>query len=195
MKVNIENIKYKIENLNTSLYSEPVINSEPFVPASVLIPVFEKENTSHILFTKRTDKVSHHKGQISFPGGKFDKTDRDLEFTALRETKEEIGVKPEDIKVIGKINKMITNTNFIVSPYVGIIPYPYEFSVNPDEISELILVPVKHLLDKRFFRVEKREFRNQLIDIYFYDYMDYIIWGVTGKILFDFLTLIDNTNP
>lgn len=195
MKVNIENIKYKIENLNTSLYSEPVINSEPFVPASVLIPVFEKENTSHILFTKRTDKVSHHKGQISFPGGKFDKTDRDLEFTALRETKEEIGVKPEDIKVIGKINNMITNTNFIVSPYVGIIPYPYEFSVNPDEISELILVPVKHLLDRRFFRVEKREFRNQLIDIYFYDYMDYTIWGVTGKILFDFLTLIDNTKP
>lgn len=194
MKVNIEDIKYKIENLNTSIHNDFVVNSEPFVPASVLIPIFEKENKSHILFTKRTDKVSHHKGQISFPGGKFDKTDKDLEFTALRETHEEIGVNPDDVKIIGQINKMITNTNFIVTPYVGLIPYPYDFLVNPDEISELIIVPVKHLLDKSYFRIEKREYRNQIIDIYYYDYLDYTIWGVTGKILFDFLTLIENNS-
>lgn len=192
MRLNIEYIKDRINKLDNSVYSEPVFeNSKPFVPASVLIPIFEKDDKSHIIFTKRTDKVSHHKGQISFPGGKFDNTDKDLEFTALRETQEEIGVKPEDIKIVGKINNMVTNTNFVVSPFVGIVPYPYNFLVNPDEISELIIVPVKHLMDKTFFRIEKREFNGKLFDIYYYEYLNHTIWGVTGKILFDFLSLIE----
>lgn len=190
MILDIEKIKYRIENLKTSVYSEPV-TEESFVPASVLIPIFEKDGSSHILFTKRTDKVSHHKGQISFPGGKFDSTDENLEFTALRETFEEIGVQPKDVKLIGKINNMITNTNFIVSPYVGIIPHPYDFKVNPDEISELICVPVYHLLDKTYFRVQQREVFGKMIDIYYYDYQGHTIWGVTGKILFDFISLLD----
>jgi 8-oxo-dGTP pyrophosphatase MutT (NUDIX family) len=191
MILNIEKIKNNINNLSTNVYSEPIFEDKPFVPASVLIPIFEKDNKSHIIFTKRTDKVSHHKGQISFPGGKFENTDKDLEFTALRETYEEIGVKPNHIKVIGKINNMVTNTNFIVSPYVGVIPYPYDFLVNPDEISELIFVPVKHLLDKNYFRIQQREINGHLFDIYYYDYLNYTIWGVTGKILFDFLSLIE----
>ncbi|MFN8578503.1 MAG: CoA pyrophosphatase [Candidatus Sericytochromatia bacterium] len=192
MRLDIEYIKEKINKLDNSVYSEPVFeNSKPFVPASVLIPIFEIDNKSHIIFTKRTDKVSHHKGQISFPGGKFDKTDKDLEFTALRETQEEIGVNPEDIKIVGKINNMVTNTNFIVSPFVGILPYPYNFLVNPDEISELIIVPVKHLMNKNFFRIEKKEFNGKLFDIYYYEYLNHTIWGVTGKILFDFLSLIE----
>lgn len=191
MILDIEKIKLKIKSLKTSVYSEPV-QSDQLTPAAVLIPIFEIDNQTHILFTKRTDKVSHHKGQISFPGGKFDLTDKDLEETALRETYEEIGVKTDDINIIGKINNMITNTSFIITPYVGTIPYPYDIKVSENEIDELIYVPVSHLMDKAFFREEQRYFNGQYITIYYYDYLKYTIWGVTGKILFDFLTLIQD---
>lgn len=191
MILDIEKIKLKIKSLKTSVYSEPV-QSDVLTPAAILIPIFEKDNQTHILFTKRTDKVSHHKGQISFPGGKFDLTDKDLEETALRETYEEIGVETKDINIIGKINNMITNTSFIITPYVGTIPYPYDIKVSENEIDELIYVPVSHLLDKAFFREEQRYFNGQNITIYYYDYLKYTIWGVTGKILFDFLTLIQD---
>lgn len=190
MILDIEKIKNKIVNLKTSIYREPVF-SDKIIPAAVLIPLFDINDQTHILFTKRTDKVSHHKGQISFPGGKFDATDKDLQETALRETFEEIGVKPDDINVIGKINNMITNTSFIVTPFVGVIPYPYTLIVNPYEIAELIYVPVSHLLNKVYFRTDQREFAGQSLTIYYYDYQKYTIWGVTGKILFDFLTLVE----
>lgn len=191
MILDIEKIKLKIKSLKTSVYSEPV-QSDVLTPAAILIPIFEKDNQTHILFTKRTDKVSHHKGQISFPGGKFDLTDKDLEETALRETYEEIGVETKDINIIGKINNMITNTSFIITPYIGTIPYPYDIKVSENEIDELIYVPVSHLLDKAFFREEQKYFNGQNITIYYYDYLKYTIWGVTGKILFDFLTLIQD---
>lgn len=192
MKIDIDDLKNKISNLKTSLFSEPVFETDNLTPAAVLIPVFEKNNESHLLFTKRTDKVRHHKGQISFPGGKYEISDQDLQITALRETYEEIGLKMDDVNIIGKINNMVTNTSFIVSPYVGIIPYPYEFQTSNDEIAELIEVPVSHLLDKKCFREEIREYNGKTFPVYYFDYGKYTIWGVTGKILLDFLTLLSD---
>ncbi len=190
MILNIVKIKDKIKNLDEITYSE-IAPFDKITPAAVLIPLFEINGETNILFTKRTDKVSHHKGQISFPGGKVDKTDKDIMETALRETFEEIGVKDKDVNVIGKINNMITNTGFLVTPFVGVIPHPYEININPYEIDELIYVPISHLLNKSNFRVEQREFGGQNITIYYYDYNQYTIWGATGKILFDFLNLIE----
>ncbi len=189
MKFELCEIKTKINNLKTSS-SEEVISSDTFTPASVLIPLYEKDNITYLLFTKRTEKVRHHKGQICFPGGKFDIGDKDLETTALRETYEEIGIKEQDITILGKINNMVTITNFIVSPYVGSFSYPYDFKVSTDEIDEIIEVPLYHLLDKKNFREEIREINDIKYPIYYYYFNNYIIWGVTGKILFDFITIL-----
>jgi 8-oxo-dGTP pyrophosphatase MutT (NUDIX family) len=189
MKLDIQDIKYKINNFKYP-EEEYISDSRSFTPASVLIPVYEKNNITHLLLTKRTEKVKHHKGQISFPGGKFDPGDESLEMTALRETYEEVGIRGNDVNVLGKINKMVTITNFIVTPYVGTFPYPYEFKVNADEIDELIEVPVSHLHDKGNFREETREINGLKYPVYYYTYNEFIIWGVTGKILFDFLNII-----
>lgn len=110
-------------------------------PAAVLLPIFYKAGEAHILLTMRTDQVSHHKGQISFPGGKSEPNDQSLAETALRESWEEVGLRREDVRLIGQMKPMPTLTRFWVHPFVGLIPYPYAFEVNPGEIATLIEVP------------------------------------------------------
>jgi 8-oxo-dGTP pyrophosphatase MutT (NUDIX family) len=191
MKFDLSEIKEKINKLKTSS-TEEIIASDSLIPASILIPLYEKNDITYLLFTKRTDKVRHHKGQICFPGGKFDFGDNDLKTTALRETYEEIGIKEQDITLLGKINNMVTITNFIVSPFVGSFPYPYNFIISQDEIEEIIEVPLYHFLDKKNFKEEAREINEIQYPIYYYYFNNHVIWGVTGKILFDFITILSN---
>ena len=113
------------------------------IHAAVLIPIFSESNTYKILFTKRTNKVEHHKGQISFPGGSVEDQDNSYLETALRETCEEIGVRQQDVEVLGQIDdKLTVASNFIVRPFVGRIPHPYAFEINPDEVEKIISVPI-----------------------------------------------------
>ena len=164
------------------------------VPASVLIPFFEKEGRIHILFAKRTQTVRHHKGQISFPGGAWDPEDKDLSVTALRETEEEIGIKKENIDIIAELDDMITPTNFRVTPFAGIIPYPYELKLNPHETAELIEIPLSHLMNDQFHRLGYRRFLNKTFEVHYYDYQAHTVWGVTGLILFELLEKMKSSN-
>lgn len=161
-----------------------------FTPAAVLIPLFFKKDQAHILFTKRTDKVSTHKGQISFPGGSKDKSDPDLKFTALRETREEVGIKEEDVTIMGKTDLFLTNTEFLVTPFVGSFINPYHYQPNADEIERLIEVPLLHLLDDNIFRIQKITRQGYQWNIHYYYYNNDIIWGVTGFLLSNFLSII-----
>src|SRR4030042_879372 len=105
--------------------------------AAVLVPLFSDGKEYHILLTKRSSTVLQHKGQISFPGGKPHKTDSSLLETALRESREEIGLQPKDAEIIGELDDTPTKTSgFIISPFVALIPYPYKFVRNPHEITE-----------------------------------------------------------
>lgn len=159
--------------------------------AAVLIPLFKKDGEYHILFTRRTDQVGHHKGQISFPGGRQDKKDKDLLTTALREAREEMGIEEKDVRILGELDDICTaTTDFCVSPFVALIPHPYPLKANRQEIEEVIEVPLSVLLDKGRFRQELYEKDGQPFRVYFYQLKDHTIWGATAKILKQLLDLL-----
>src|SRR3990170_3256951 len=150
MKYRSKNFIEELRNiLNTR--QRRVIGHLSFAHAAVLVPLFKKGGDCHLIFTKRTDTVRYHKGEISFPGGVFDESDSALERTALREAFEEIGLKESDVQIIGVLDDIVTVTEFIVTPFVGFFPYPYPFKVSPIEIAELIEVPLSSLLDEKCF--------------------------------------------
>jgi len=168
-----------------------VLSNVPLTPAAVLLPLYEKQGEFYVLLTKRTQKVEHHKGQISFPGGGRHKQDRDLMDTALRETFEEIGVRPEDVEILGELDNIGTLTsNFLVTPFVGIIPYPYEFIVNEYEIEELVEVPLSALADNKNLREETYIIEGTQYWESIFDYKGYVIWGATARILKQFIDLL-----
>jgi 8-oxo-dGTP pyrophosphatase MutT (NUDIX family) len=159
----------------------------------VLVPLFQKGEDCHLLFTKRSEQVKYHKGEISFPGGVVDEEDAELEKTALREAFEEIGLREEDVQIIGVLDDIVTVTEFIVTPIVGLFPYPYPFKVSEVEIAELIEVPLASLLDEDCFS-EKEIFRGDRQEVvYAYQYENHVIWGATARILKQFLDLITSS--
>ena len=173
-----------------SLRKNQTIVDKGLKPSGVLLPVFFREEKHHILFTKRTENVEHHKGQISFPGGAYEDGDGALMNTALRETYEEIGLKGEDVEILGELDDVVTKTQFIISPFVGLFSYPYKFKTSAVEIDELIEVPIEALLDKNIFREELCTRKGKPYPVYFYEYNEHVIWGATAKILKQFLDLV-----
>ncbi len=161
---------------------------EGLVKAAVLVPVFWKDGEYHLLFTKRSDLVPSHKGQISFPGGAYNEADSSLVATALRESWEEIGLKTEDVEILGELDDTPTRASgFNISPFVGFIPYPYEFSLNRFEIDEIFSVPVSDLLYKTNKKEDYYTFGNEVFVNYSYEHGGRIIWGATARILHQFL--------
>jgi len=167
-----------------------VIEQPPFPHAAVLVPLFEKEGECYLLFTKRSNQVKYHKGQISFPGGMFDEEDVTLDRTALREAFEEVGLKASDIQLIGALDDIVTTTEFIVTPYVALFPYPYPFQVSEVEIAELIEVPLSFLLDKEYFDEKIIDQGDRKRSVYTYQYGRHTIWGATASILKQLLELL-----
>ena len=160
------------------------------VPASVLLPLYLKEGTYHILFTKRTEHLHHHRGEISFPGGVRHPTDRDTLETALRETREEVGIDPADVEVLGVLDDFYSIHDYLVTPYVGFLPPDYRFRTNPEEIERIIEVPLAHLLRPEIFRVEDWNWKGREHPVFFYAYGDDEVWGLTAAILKQFLDLV-----
>jgi 8-oxo-dGTP pyrophosphatase MutT (NUDIX family) len=186
-----------INQIRTTLSSRQrkVIEHPSFARAAVLVPLFKKREECHILFTKRTDRVKYHKGEISFPGGVFDKEDLELERTALREADEEIGLKENDVHIIGILDDIVTITEFIVTPFVGHFSYPYPFKTSLIEIAEMIEVPLSSLLDEDCFS-EREIIRGAGKEIvYAYQFENHVIWGATARILKQFLDLIRSPAP
>jgi 8-oxo-dGTP pyrophosphatase MutT (NUDIX family) len=161
------------------------------VPAAVLLPLFRKNGAYHILFTKRTEHLNHHRGEISFPGGVCHQEDRNTLETALRETWEEVGIVPDHVDILGELDDFHSVYNYLVTPYVGIVaPEDYQFRINAAEIERLIEVPLAHLLQPDIFRVEKRNWRGRSHTVYFFNWHGDKIWGLTAAILKQFLDII-----
>jgi len=168
--------------------SQPIRDNR-FRSSAVLVPLLEGDSWN-VLFTKRTESLSHHKGQICFPGGSRDPDDPDLLFTAMRELHEELGVDPTSVEVLGDLDDYVTVSDFVITPFVGVLPNNYPFRVNRDEIAEVLEVPLSFFLDPKNCRREWWVRRNRAGWVYFYDYGQHTIWGVTAHILKNFIDIV-----
>ncbi len=171
---------------------KPISDRSDLTPAAVLVPLFQKKKKTHILLTKRTDKVEHHKGQISFPGGAFNYEDLDCQTTALRETEEEIGIEMDSIEILGELDHIQTVTHFRVCPYVGTIPYPYPFELSPFEVERLIELPLDFLLKEAELKESAFTFQGQRLVNLNIAYQGDIIWGATARILKNLIEVLNN---
>lgn len=183
-----------IEKLSRILAERDVIRDfdSGNTPSAVLMPIFFNNGQYHLLFIQRTERVKTHKGQISFPGGAYEEEDGTLLNTALRETHEEVGVIPADVQILGELDDMATaGGNYTITPFVGVIPYPYTFKLDDWETEELILVPIPALQDKKCFSEGTTIVNGKEVETYFYQYGKKIIWGATARILKQFLEIIE----
>ncbi len=156
----------------------------------MLVPIFLKNGEYHLLLTKRTEKVRDHKGQISFPGGSCHKTDRTPLDTALRETAEEIGLPADAVEVIGKLDDVVTvASNYLVSPFVAFIRYPYDFKLQEFEVQELVEVPISTLAGRECLCQKPEIVPLKEYPGLHYHYGDRVIWGATARILSQFLEI------
>ncbi len=150
--------------------------------AAVLIPLFRDGDEYKVLLTQRTQKVEAHKGQISFPGGHIEKKDRTLLDTALREAYEEVGLYRKDVDVLGRTDDMRTvASNYVVHPFVGLIPGSYSFLTNKDEVERLIRVPFSIFFKGGFVRPVTYE--GNVHESLAYIYNGEVIWGATARIM------------
>jgi 8-oxo-dGTP pyrophosphatase MutT (NUDIX family) len=160
------------------------------ISAAVLIPVYRDNGEYHVIFTRRTHKVSTHKGQISFPGGAHDPEDTSMQETALRECSEEVGLACNAIDILGELDDFATHVSyFVISPFVGLIPWPCEFTLSESETAEIISVPISALLDKTCMSEGNEIVGDKLIPACFYTYKGNVIWGATARILKQFLDI------
>ena len=177
------------DEIRLRLAAQPplVIERPGFQPAAVLVPLFPRDGHWNVLLTRRTRTVEKHKGEISFPGGHQDPEDADLSATALREAEEEVGIPGREVRILGRLDEIITLTRFRIRPYAGVIPYPFTVRSSPEEIAEVITLPLIEFQTpqrylKRSFTAEGKDY-----PVYYYQVAGYIVWGATAKILRQFL--------
>jgi len=130
---------------------------------------------------KGAKRYNFHKGQVCFPGGTLEPSDSSLLQTALREVEEEIGLRAEDVEILGEFDDSVTLTsNYVISPFVAFIPHPYPFKADGREIREIFSVPLSFFMDEANFKQDSCE----------YEYDGHIIWGATAGILKQFIDLL-----
>lgn len=179
-----------------SAYRRRVLDDPAQRRAAVLVPLFTQGEEVGLLFTRRTESVEHHKGQISFPGGAADEDDPDLLATALRETEEELGIQAAEVRILGALDDVFTFVSgFLITPYVGVITYPRAFTMNEMEIAEVITIPLEIFLDPSRLRVEEHERDGRRVQLYFYSYGPHVIWGATARIVKGFVDTIFREPP
>lgn len=158
--------------------------------AAVLVPLAYFQNEWHVLYTRRTERVEAHKGQVSFPGGASDAGETAPEQTALREADEEIGMNPADVQVLGQLSRMITISSFVVSPIVGVIPFPYAFKISGAEVARVFTIPLLWLANRNnFWEFSFRESEKSLIAYHPFD--GELLWGATARMTVNLLKALE----
>ncbi len=180
------------EQLAAEQYFERV--KGPARPAAVLIPFVCIHGEWHILFTRRTDKLVEHSGQVAFPGGRMDPQDPALEATALREAREEIGLPSERVRILGRLARFVTNSNYAITPVVGAVDWPFEVQLEAEEVSRVFTIPLAWLADPANHEVRERILPPPLSRtgpvIYFNLYDGELLWGVSAQIMVNLLKVL-----
>jgi 8-oxo-dGTP pyrophosphatase MutT (NUDIX family) len=162
-------------------------------PAAVLVPLYKQDDIWHVLYTRRTESVEDHSGQVSFPGGLIESEDESPEQAALRETEEELGILARDVNILGALMPIPTITQYLIVPIVGSIPWPYPLKLNQDEVATAFGVPLEWLTDPS--NLEIRQWKSQsdgsqYSTHFFQPYKGEVIWGATARITVSLLEQI-----
>ncbi|SFR00820.1 CoA pyrophosphatase [Poseidonocella sedimentorum] len=166
-------------DLNPGIYPQ----GRKLRPAAVLVPFFDDGSGTRLILTKRASGLKHHPGQIAFPGGKMDPEDATLEDTALREAREEIGLDPANVTILGRLSTHETVSSFTMTPVLARLNAPFAPVAEPGEVEEVFTVPFDHVTDPARFRIEHRYWRGERRYYYTVPYGPYYIWGATARIL------------
>lgn len=151
--------------------------------AAVLIGCVERDKQLHIILTRRAKHLKHHPGQISFPGGKLEKSDHSLLHTAIRETEEEIGISSEHITILGQLPELMTVSHFMVTPIIAIISPDFHLKIDQNEVDEVFEVPATHLFNIDKLTSQQFFIKGHSHRVFAIPYNDYFIWGVTAQII------------
>ncbi len=178
----------------SSLRAQNSLQSEP-VPASVLVPVFLQEAEWQVLYIRRvSNDRDRHSGQVAFPGGRRDPGDVDATAVALREAHEEIGLAPEDVEILHVLDDYHTSSNYLVTPVVAQVPWPYPYLAQPTEVDRIFSIPLKWLADSNNVELRERAFRPgearsgaAIKVVYFDQYDGELLWGATARMSLSFL--------
>jgi len=154
--------------------------------AAVLIALTDEENPE-VIYTLRSNKVSSHQGEVSFPGGMQEESDTSLIMTALRESEEEIGLPQNCVKILGSLDTMVSRFNVSVTPFVGVIPGDVELNTSSEEIEACFRVPLSFLLKDKRYRNDEVNRNGETFYMPAYKYSSYVIWGLTAMITVNFL--------
>ena len=157
--------------------------------AAVLVPLLQMAGAWHLLYTRRTEWVESHKGQVSFPGGACDTGETAAESTALREAQEEVGIDPSQVRILGRLTDLVTITSFRVTPVVGLIDWPAVFRLGENEVERVFTIPLEWLADTR----NRWEFplagRNGTV-IAYHPFDGELLWGATARMTVNFLNVL-----
>jgi 8-oxo-dGTP pyrophosphatase MutT (NUDIX family) len=182
--LNIDSITKTLENLHNKAKQDPIFYPPGYKKAAVLIPFVCENGIWSLLYTLRSEKLNKHSGQVSFPGGAMDPGDNSIVQTALRESKEEIGLQSESIKIIGIMPDFVTNSDFIITPIVVNLDWPVKLTLSKNEVSKVFTIPIQWLRDRDNW--EERLYTHPsgwYGSVIFYKLYDgELLWGISAKI-------------
>jgi 8-oxo-dGTP pyrophosphatase MutT (NUDIX family) len=164
------------------------------VKAAVLLPLVMRAEPV-LLFTRRTESLARHSGQVSFPGGRSEASDLSPVETALRETFEETGIAPSFVTVAGYLERYFTGTGFDIQPVVGLVKNGFALTPDPREVAEIFEVPMAFLLDPANRRRESRDIGGRRRSFYAFTYENHEIWGATAAILVSLAERLNGISP
>jgi 8-oxo-dGTP pyrophosphatase MutT (NUDIX family) len=188
LKFFLKMVAEKIANVLQSR-SPKNLTGDHYKLAAVLMPIQERDDGAHLVLTKRAEQLNHHRGQVAFPGGRVDPDDRGELEAALRESHEEIGIDPSHVRVLGRLDQVTAAYDFVVTPFVGVIPPFYDFQLNPAETDAVFSVPIASLLEPTCLTIaDHLSSHGEPVYHFYCDGWD--IWGATARMIVQFLALV-----
>ena len=165
---------------------------EHAIPSAVLILLYQENDEIYFILTKRTNEVQHHKGQISLPGGSWEKGEQ-LHETAMRETEEEIGIPIKNIKIVSELTPLFINvTGYIIYPFIGFVSGKPNIIPHPNEVNNVFTATISELLNPINTKTELWTIRDMPVDVPFFKFSKYKVWGATAMILSEFKQCIES---